>query len=148
MLEPLCHPLHCCMYAYLLQPHAAQLILITSDVRSRMHETYLALQFSIDLTPLPPDHLGEPDTPYAICTFSFRLKTAITGRSVFMHCSQFYYNTADYGRPLILLKTHVVLVRVACGSNIRYSDFTVPSPFPTAFKLRWLLVAQQMYVKT
>ncbi len=31
---------------------------------------------------------------------------------------QFYNNTANYGRPLILLKTHVVLVRVACGSNI------------------------------
>ncbi len=27
-------------------------------------------------------------------------------------------HTANYGRPLILLKTHVVLVRVACGSNI------------------------------
>ncbi len=38
-------------------------------------------------------------------------------RSVFIHCSQFYNYTANYGRPLILLKTHVVLV--ACGSNIR-----------------------------
>ncbi len=64
----------------LLQPHAAQLPLITSDVRSRIHETYLALQFSIDLTPLPPDHLGEPDTPYAICTFSFRLDHSL------LHC--------------------------------------------------------------
>ncbi len=34
-------------------------------------------------------------------------------RSVFIHCSQFYNNTANYGRPLILLKTQVVLVRVA-----------------------------------
>ncbi len=32
--------------------------------------------------------------------------------------SQFYNYTVNYGRPLILLKTHVVLVRVACGSNI------------------------------
>ncbi len=39
-------------------------------------------------------------------------------RSVFIHCSQIYNYTANYGRPLILLKTHVVLVRVACGSNI------------------------------
>ncbi len=30
-------------------------------------------------------------------------------RSVFIHCSQFYSNTANHGRPLILLKTHVVL---------------------------------------
>ncbi len=36
-------------------------------------------------------------------------------RSVFIHCSQFYNNTAKYGRPLILVKTHVVLVRVACA---------------------------------
>ncbi len=38
---------------------------------------------------------------------------------VFIHCSQ-HNNTANYGRPLILAKTHVVLVRVACGSNIRH----------------------------
>ncbi len=43
-------------------------------------------------------------------------------RSVFIHCSQFYNNTANYGRPLILLKPHVVLVRVACGSNIRVAS--------------------------
>ncbi len=42
-------------------------------------------------------------------------------RSVFIHCSQFH-NTANYGRSIILLKTHVVLVRVACGSNIRYCN--------------------------
>ncbi len=39
-------------------------------------------------------------------------------RSVFIHCSQFYINTAFHGRHLILLGTHVVLVRMACGSNI------------------------------
>ncbi len=40
-------------------------------------------------------------------------------RSVFIHCSQSYNYTANYGRPLILLKTHVVLVRVAYGSNVQ-----------------------------
>ncbi len=38
-----------------------------------------------------------------------------------MNCSQ-YVNTANHGRPLILLKTHVVLVRVACGSNIQRNN--------------------------
>ncbi len=30
---------------------------------------------------------------------------------MFIHCSQFYNYTVNYGRPLILLKTHVVLVK-------------------------------------
>ncbi len=35
-----------------------------------------------------------------------------------MHCKLWSpTDTANYGRPLILLKTHVVLVRVACGSR-------------------------------
>ncbi len=36
------------------------------------------MQFTIDLTPLPPDHLGEPDTPYAMCAFNFGLDHAFT----------------------------------------------------------------------
>ncbi len=47
------------------------------------------------------------------------------------HCSQFYNYTANYGRPLILLKTHVVLVRVACGSNIRSNALAHLIPFDT-----------------
>ncbi len=31
--------------------------------------------------------------------------------------SSTFFNTANHGRPLHLLMTHVVLVRVACGSN-------------------------------
>ncbi len=42
-------------------------------------------------------------------------------RSVFIYCSQIF-NTANHGRPFILLKTHVVLVRVACGSYIYTVD--------------------------
>ena len=45
-------------------------------------------------------------------------------RSVFIYCSQFF-KTANHGRPLILLKTHVVLVRVACGSNIRRAQLYI-----------------------
>ncbi len=46
-----------------------------------------------------------------------------------MHCSQIYNNTANHGRPLILLKTHVVLVRVACGSKQHtYVDTYVYTP--------------------
>ncbi len=33
-------------------------------------------------------------------------------------CAVVSNNTANHGRPLILLKTHVVLVRVACASML------------------------------
>ena len=39
----------------------------TYNVRSCMHDTNFALQFAIDLAPLPPNHLGEPGTSFAVC---------------------------------------------------------------------------------
>ena len=41
-------------------------------------------------------------------------------RSVFIYCSHMFEHW-HHGRPFILLKTHVVLVRVACGTNVQCS---------------------------
>ncbi len=47
--------------------------------------------------------------PIEIAQKTFSISTTVSSSS----------NTANHGRPLILLKTHVVLVRVACGSNVQ-----------------------------
>ncbi len=57
---------------------------------------------------------------------SFKSVLGYTNKYLRIHAGKCIYilvrgsssNTANHGRPLILLKTHVVLVRVACGSNI------------------------------
>ncbi len=46
---------------------------LTRKRRSVSHNTNFALQFDTDLAPLPPDHLGEPDTPCAVGAFKFGL---------------------------------------------------------------------------
>lgn len=46
------------------------------NLNTRIHtqQTYFALQFTFDPTPVPPDHLGEPGTPLCIKRFQFRTR--------------------------------------------------------------------------